>query len=72
MNPMATVEYLLKKYVKDSSGAASTYSVIEFNYYLGRAELAREIIKERFGMEIKETATECVAYNSVTSVSVKR
>ena len=72
MNPMATVEYLLKKYSANSDASDKANSVDVSYFHLGRAEMAREIIKERFGMEIKETATEYVAYNSVTSVSVKK
>ena len=66
MNPMATVEYLLRQYAEYSA------KTDEYAYYSGKAEMAHNIINERFGMVIGETDTEYIAENSVCSVRVKR
>lgn len=75
MNEMAMVEYLLKKYAKYSAKteeARKKNDDFEYAYYNGKAEMAHDIINERFGMLISETGTEYIAENSVCSVRVKK
>ena len=73
MNEMAMVEYLLKKYsflAERCKGIWVDYFPKE--YYEGKRDQLKEIIQERFNMQIEETDTEYRAYNSVCSASVKK
>lgn len=72
MNDMATVEYLLKAYAKNYDASENSDSLHNRNSYFDKAEMAHEIINERFGMGILMTDTEYIAYNNVCSIRVKR
>ncbi len=75
MNEMALVEYLLQKYVENAQKAEAAKKKkddFEYAYYDGKAEMAHDIINERFGMKIRETDTEYIAENSVCSVRVRK
>ena len=75
MNPMATVEYLLRQYAEYSAKteeARKKKDDFEYAYYDGKAEMAHDIINDRFGMLISETDTEYIAENSVCSVRVRK
>ena len=75
MNDMATVEYLLRQYAEYSAKteeARKKDNDYEYAYYNGKAEMAHDIINERFGMTIRETDTEYIAENSVCSVKVTK
>ena len=75
MNEMAMVEYLLRlyaEYIAKTEKARKKNDDFEYAYYDGKAEMAYEIINERFGMTIRETDTEYIAENSVCSVRVRK
>ena len=75
MNPMATVEYLLRQYADNETKteeARKKKDDFEYAYYDGKAEMAHDIINERFGMTIRETDDEYIAENSVCSVRVRK
>lgn len=75
MNPMATVEYLLRQYAFFSlqfKSAKKVKSDFAVEYYRARLDQIKEIIQDRFGMVIGETDAEYIAENSVCSVRVKR
>ena len=75
MNEMAMVEYLLRQYAEYSAKteeARKKNDDFEYAYYDGKAEMAHDIINERFGMKIRETDTEYIAENSVCSVRVRK
>lgn len=59
MNEAATVEYLLKRYAKRRAE----------NKLEQASELA-DIISDRYGMSVRETEAEYVAYNSVCEIHV--
>lgn len=71
-NDMATVEYLLRLYAENFVASKDTWDYTLRFYYLGKAEMAQEIIEKRYGMKIRETDTEYIAENSVCRVRVKR
>lgn len=75
MNEMAMVEYLLRLYAEYSAKtekARKKNDDFEYAYYDGKAEMAHDIINERFGMTIRETDTEYIAENSVCRVRVSK
>ena len=72
MNGMAMIEYLLKKYAYYSKMADKSTIQTAIYSFLDKAEMAEEIIRERFCMRIKETDTEYIAFNSVCEVRVKK
>ncbi len=72
MNPMATVEYLLRQYAANLAAHNCAADPGLAYFYLGKAEMAQEIIEERFGMTLRETKTEYIAENSVCSVRVRK
>lgn len=75
MNGMATVEYLLRQYSEYSAkteAARKKKDHFEYAYYNGKAEMAHDIINERFGMLINETDDEYIAENGVCSVRMAK
>lgn len=76
MNEMAMVEYLLKKYsflaerCKEWQYPHAWAQYINIEYHKGKRDQLKEIIQERFGMQIEETDTEYRAYNRICSVRV--
>ena len=76
MNEMATVEYLLREYAAHADRLAyakrKNFSPESISFYDGEKNAVCIIIRQRFGMEVKETDTEYIAKNSVCSVRVRK
>ncbi len=64
MNELGTATYLLEKYIKlcDSDSPDSE----------SKKELIKEILKERFGLNFAESATEYRIFNSVTGITIPK
>ena len=72
MNEMATVEYLLRLYAENFAASKDTWDYALRFYYLGKAEMAQEIIEKRYGMTFHETDAEYIAENGACKVKVKK
>lgn len=73
MNEAATVEYLLRLYAKYAAKMKSESNWLDIGGHYsckGKLEVIVEILQERFGMTIRETEAEYVAYNSVCEIHV--
>lgn len=74
MTDIGTVEYLLKKCIEWEKVNIKGYNQSD-EYFIhtseGAMQAISEIVRERFGMEIKNIDGGLCAYNSVYSISVK-
>lgn len=70
MNDLGMAEYLLKEYARIK--VANADDDFQAGVELGQRRLIEQILLNRFGLRLEATDSELKAYNSYTSVSIRR